>query len=558
MLTAAFSVVVNLLMLVTPLYMLQVYDRVLTSSSMDTLTLISVLAIGLLITMVFADAARRKVLAIAADFLHKRYGRGLFTASMAKPNATKTLHKDLADLATVQSFFSNGLILPFFDLPFTPFFILIMFVIHPMIGWLGVVGGLVLLMIAILAEITTREHVKTAQGAESGAQHFATGLARQQSAIVSMGMADVAFRAWAQQKEFASKLHLQGAGSSSVYSSTTRGLRLILQVGALGIGAWLVLQQQASPGVIIAASILLGRALAPIDQSVGMWRQIIRTRQAWGDLNERYHSPEAQVSQATPMPRPDAKLHFENLEIACPGAEKPLLPKFNLTIGKGAMIALIGGNGCGKTSLLQTAAGAWPVMGGAVHLGGRDLHRWDMVDRGRYVGYLPQDSELLLGSVAQNISRFTNAPTEEVIAIAREVGCHEMIMSLPDGYDTVVGPGGIHLSAGQKQIIGITRALFGSPALLLLDEPTANLDKATVMKLKVALKLAKDAGTVTLMATHDMRLVELSDQVILLSRDSLKMLKSVDYFSTLRKAHPAFLKQQESQKSNPHKQGAME
>ena len=531
-----FSVVVNLLMLVSPLYMLQVYDRILTSGSMETLILISILAVFLLMTMVVADAARRKVLALAADFLQKQYGRKIFNASMVEPSATITLHRDLGNLTAVQGFFSNGLILPFFDLPFTPMFIFIMFLVHPLIGWIGVVGAIILLCIAVYSDFKTRNNVKITQGAETSAQNFASGLARQQSAIVSMGMADVVYQKWAAQKEMASQLALEGAESSSVHGSTTRGIRLILQVASLGVGAWLVLQQQASPGVIIAGSILLGRALAPIDQSVGMWRQIIRTRDAWTQLNERTTTPQAQSVNVTALPRPDSKLQFENLEVGCPGAEKPVMPKFNLTLTAGSTITLVGPSGAGKTSLLQTAAGAWPALGGSVYLGGRDLHRWDMVDRGRYVGYLPQEVELLLGTVTQNIARFSNAPTDDVIETARLVGCHEMIMSFPDAYDTIVGPGGVHLSAGQKQSIGIARAIFANPVILLLDEPTANLDQASVIHLKNMLSRVKAAGMITVMATHDMRLVEVADNVVILTRESIKMLSSADYFSSMRKA----------------------
>ena len=539
-----FSVVVNLLMLVSPLYMLQVYDRILTSGSMETLILISALAVFLLLTMVVADAARRKVLALAADFLQKQYGRKIFNASMAEPTASITLHRDLGNLSAVQGFFSNGLILPFFDLPFTPMFIFIMFMVHPLIGWIGVVGAIILLLIAIYSDLTTRNNVKTTMSAETTAQNFAVGLARQQSAIVSMGMADEAYKKWALQKELASKLSLGDAESSGVHGSTTRGLRLILQVASLGVGGYLVLQQQASPGVIIAGSILLGRALAPIDQSVGMWRQIIRTRDAWEQLQERTTAPQAQEADITALPRPDSKLQFENLEVGCPGAEKPVMPKFNLSLTAGSTITLVGPSGSGKTTLLQTAAGAWPAMAGTVYLGGRDLHRWNMVDRGRYVGYLPQEVELLFGTVAQNIARFTNAPTDTVIETARFVGCHEMIMSLPDAYDTIVGPGGAHLSAGQMQSIGIARAVFGNPVILLLDEPTANLDQASVLALKTMLSKVKAAGMITIMSTHDMRLVEVADNVVVITRESLKMLSSADYFNSMRKAQPVLVKTQ--------------
>lgn len=537
-LAAAFSLVVNVLMLVTPLYMLQVYDRVLTSGSVDTLILISLLAVAMLATYIVAEAARRRVMALAADRLRDLYGERLFAVNLARPNAAATLQRDLGDLSAVQGFLSHGMILPLFDLPFTPFFLAILFLVHPLLGWIGVGGALLLLAIAIAAEMTTRGRVEDAQAAEGSAQVFAAGLARQQSAIVGMGMTGAAWTGWKIRKEAAGALSLENAQSHGVYSSLTRGFRLMLQIASLGVGAWLVLQQQATPGVIIAGSILLGRALAPIDQSVGMWRQIINTRRAWRDLNIRAGPLAAHGAASTPLPLPDAILQLENLEVATPGNEKPLLPKFNLTLEAGAMIALVGASGSGKTSLLQTIAAAWPPLAGHVRLGGRDMHAWPIDDRGRYIGYLPQNTELLPGSVGQNIARFTQCEPDSLVHAARIAGVHALIMTLPDGYDTRVGPGGVHLSAGQKQAIGLARALFsagwGGPSLLLLDEPSANLDSALLKTLRMALATAREDGSIVVMATHDPRLIEDAHHVVVLNSDNIGMLAASEYFAEMR------------------------
>ena len=326
--TAFFSVSVNILLLVSPLYMLQVYDRVLTSGSLDTLLLVSGLAAGLMVTYVFAESARRHTLALAARWLQRRYGERLFNVNFAEARADGSLQKDLSDLSVVQSFYSNGMILPVFDLPFTPLFILVLYLIHPLLGWLGVGGACLLLLITIVAELSTREPEKKAQAVERSSQDFASGLARQQSAIVSMGMARQAFLGWSTRKTMADQLSLGTAKSSNFYGALTRGIRQTLQMGALGLGGWLVLQHAATPGVIIAGSIVMGRALAPIDQCVGMWRQIIRARKSWASVSERAANPLATQEEFTPMPRPDAKLELNQLEVGFPGAENPVLPRF--------------------------------------------------------------------------------------------------------------------------------------------------------------------------------------------------------------------------------------
>lgn len=531
--TAFFSVSVNILLLVSPLYMLQVYDRVLTSGSLDTLLLVSGLAAGLMVTYVFAESARRHTLALAARWLRRRYGERLFNVNFAEARADGSLQKDLSDLSVVQSFYSNGMILPVFDLPFTPLFVLVLYLIHPLLGWLGVGGACLLLLITIVAELSTREPEKKAQAVERASQDFASGLARQQSAIVSMGMARQAFLGWSTRKTMADQLSLGTAKSSNFYGALTRGIRQTLQMGALGLGGWLVLQHAATPGVIIAGSIVMGRALAPIDQCVGMWRQIIRARKSWASVSERAANPLATQEEFTPMPRPDAKLELNQLEVGFPGAENPVLPRFSLSLDGGSVLAIVGPSGVGKSSLLQTLTGVWKPIDGHVLLGGRDLHAWNQRDRGRYLGYLPQDVELLPGSVVQNIARFTDADSAHAIAAAKSCGAHEMVNGLAEGYDTLVGPGGVQISAGQKQGIGLARSLFGNPVLVVLDEPSANLDEFTIAKLRRALAELRAAGNVVIIATHDMRLIQSSDRVLLLNKTEIKLVGSDAYLAAV-------------------------
>lgn len=531
--TGFFSVSVNVLLLVSPLYMLQVYDRVLTSGSLDTLLLVSGLAAGLMVTYVFAESARRHTLALAARWLQRRYAERLFNVNFAEARADGSLQKDLSDLSVVQSFYSNGLILPIFDLPFTPLFILVLYLIHPLLGWLGVGGAGLLFLITIVSELSTREPEKQAQSVERASQEFASGLARQQSAIVSMGMARQAFLGWSARKSMADQLSLGTAKSSNFYGALTRGLRQTLQMAALGLGGWLVLQHAATPGVIIAGSIVMGRALAPIDQCIGMWRQIVRARKSWGSMAQRAASPLAERDEFTPLPRPDAKLDLNQLEVGFPGAENPILPRFNLSLSGGTVLAIVGPSGIGKSSLLQTLTGVWAPLDGQVVLGGRDLHAWNQSDRGRYLGYLPQNVELLPGSVVQNISRFSGADSTEAINAAMSRGAHEVINGLAEGYDTPVGPGGVQISAGQNQGIGLARALFGAPVLLVLDEPSANLDEFTIAKLKRAIEAQREAGNIVLVATHDMRLIRASERVLLLNKKEIKLVASDAYLAAV-------------------------
>lgn len=525
-----FSIISNLTLLVSPLYMLQVYDRVLASGSIETLILISLIAAVLMCVFVFAELGRRRAVALAVQTLEAKYDRQIFEEALQSPNPT-ALRSSQTDLSTMQTFLSNGMILPLFDLPFTPFFLLLLFLVHPMIGWLGVAGAITLLAIAAYSEIATRQATELAQSAEHRALTYATTLERQRSAVLGMGMVGSAYETWKQRKDAASSQTLSSATDNVEFSATTRGLRMMLQIAALGVGAALVLAQQTTPGAIIAGAIILGRALAPIDQSVGIWRQIVRFRTAWRNLGAKLFA-EREQDEITSMPRPDPILLIENLKVGVPKSESPLFPKFSLTVEKGEIVCLVGGIGAGKTSLLQTMSGFWRPLGGSVRLGRVDVHHWAADDRGRYVGYLPQGGELLPGTVTQNISRFQEAGEEEIFAAARMVDAHGTISALPKAYDTQVGPDGTHISAGQTAKIALARAFFRDPVLVLLDEPSANLDSASRAGLIRTLGAAQSQGAIVLIATHDPALIEICDKVVLLSAQRIAAVTPRDYLES--------------------------
>ena len=534
--TLLFSLVVNLLMLVSPLYMLQVYDHVLSSGSIETLVMVSIAAIGLLSVYGFAEAARRKTLALMSEQIQTEYGPIIFSSSFQKPEAAQGLPAKLADLSTVENFLRHGLLLPFFDLPFTPLFIFAMFLVHPIIGWIGVIGGLALILITIFTEMSTRQSVEDAMRAESISSNLANEISRKRSAIMSLGMMTPLLANWMSHKKRANEMTLAGLGRSTFFSSQAKALRQMLQVGALGVGGYLVLQLEMSAGAIIAGSILMGRALAPIDQALGAWRQLIRARKAWGSVNETVSQSEDAATTLTPMPRPTSELSIESLVVASAGSDEPLLPKFNVTLTAGSSVAILGPSGSGKTSLLQTLVGAWMPLDGRVRLGGRDIHGWDASDRGKYLGYVPQDVELLPGTIAQNINRFSDGSPEDVMAAAQKAGFHDMILRFPEGYDTRVGPGGHHLSQGQQKGVGLARAFYMNPVLVVLDEPGANLDRLSFSSFQRGLSEIKASGSIIIFATHDTRFLALADNIILLEDRALKMVSTKEYLETLSRA----------------------
>lgn len=510
----AFSLVSNLLLLVSPLYMLQVYDRILTSGSKDTLIWITIVSIFLLGIYAASETGRRRICSLAAEDLEEKISERIFMEFDKTHDAGGRLPNDLRVLSRIRGFFQNQTVLPFFDLPFAPFFLLVMFMIHPIIGALGLIGGLILLGVAIFAEVSARRTNETAAAVSSEAFNLASGLSRQRSAIVAMGLTHNALAKWRSTKERARALNLKAGAKETGFSSVTKAGRQMLQILILGAGGALAITQQISPGAIVAGSIILGRALGPIDQIVGSWRGIASARLAWNQVQTAIERDDVQPDY-TPLPRPDAHLKINRLSVAIPGNREALIRPFGFEFSGGQMVAILGSNGCGKTTLLQTLAGAWHPHSGSVILGGRDLHAWASEDRGQYIGYVPQDVELLPGTVGENIARMTQCDTQDIIDAAKKAGAHEMILSLPEGYETLIGKSGMgSLSAGQRQLIGLARALFGNPVLILLDEPTANLDPTAVYHAISNLNKIAKSGTLVITATHDPKLIAATKSVL--------------------------------------------
>ena len=560
-----FSVVVNLCFLVSPIYMLQVYDRVLASSSMETLILLTAIAVFLLLVYLFAEAGRKRVLARAGQVLGEALDgvtirKGL--AAAATPS-NKTVAA-IANLSRLQSLLMQGTIAPVLDLLFAPLFVLILFLIHPLLGAIALVGALIMVAAAIVNEKVSRPATEAAAKKDQKAQSHLSHMIRQRAAIVSMGMTDRAIGQWQGLRRDAVDTNIESATLPTFLTSGIRSFRQILQIAILGVGAALAVFGVVTPGTIVAGSIIMGRGLAPIDQTVAIWRQIQLGRQSWADLRvwiDEHDAAEValEVSDVTPLPRPEPQLRFEEFAVGIPGAKKMLLPKMTVELRPGTLIALLGPSGSGKTSFLQSVAGAWAPAHGIARLGGRDMTAWDARDRGRWVGYLPQHVELLTGTVFENIARFTDAEPETVFEAAQRVGCHEMIQRLPKGYDTRIGEGGAHLSAGQRQSIGLARAFFGRPSLILLDEPTAHLDASLAANLMERfahyVRLAQEDRDITaIVATHDLRLLNAADQVMVIQDRKITITPREEYLkkvSDLRRQRAQGAPQSQPAKQSP-------
>lgn len=520
---AGFSVALNILALVSPIYMLQVYDRVLTTGSLETLILLSAIAVFLLVIFLFAEAGRRRVLARAAQALSDGMARETLDVGFHDPRRSPAeILQTMTSLNRLQGALHQGLPAPLLDLPFVPAFLLIMFLVHPVVGLIATGGAVALVLLALLTEALTKEPLAEANEAENAAEQELRQLVRQRGAIAGMGMGQQAMGRWFSLRQEGVEQTL-GAGTPATFlGAATRSLRMILQVAVLGGGAWLAIRGDVSPGAIIASSIIMGRALAPIDQTVNAWRQIVGVRRSLNELSEWTSAARAQGAlKATPMPPPEPQLHLEELEVSPPGGDRALLQPIDHQFPHGQMVALVGPSGAGKTSILQTVASAWSPHAGSVRLGGRDFAHWPLEDRGRSIGYLPQHVELLRGTIRENITRFTDAPNEKLYAAARMAGCERLIERM-GGYDVEIGESGRVLSAGQRQAIGLARAFFGNPPLLILDEPTAHLDAEMQRSFyqtifDAAQRPAQERTFTALIATHDFNLIRVVNDVWLLN-----------------------------------------
>jgi len=520
-----FSLFINVLMLTGSIYMLQVYDRVLVSRSTETLVLLTAIGATALLALALLDVARGRVMVAIGEWLDRRLGgillRGGIMGALNRSAAPSV--QGLRDLTTLRTFLSGPTMFPIMDAPWTPVFLAVIFLLHPWLGWVSLAGALLLLVLAVINDLITRSALQRAGGASMGALRVAESAVQNADVVEAMGMRSRVIDRWRAANDQALGEQAVASRRGGVITGATKFLRQFLQVGILGVGAWLVIRHEMTAGSMIAASILMGRALAPVDQAVGAWRSAISTREAYKRIRAMLAVMPDQTETMS-LPAPEGRLSVEGVSYIHPGMDKPVLHNISFELAPGETLALIGPSASGKTTLGRLLIGNHAPRAGHVRLDGMDVNKWNSEDLGDHIGYLPQDVELLGGTVHENISRLQETDPEAVVAAAQLAGVHDMILRLPNGYDTQIGPGGGALSGGERQRIALARAVFGDPRLVLLDEPNASLDNDGEQALLHAIEVLKQRGTTTVVIAHRASILRSVDKVLVLRDGAVQMM----------------------------------
>ena len=516
--TGLFSLVINLLMLASPLYMMQVYDRVLASHSEETLIALSVLVVGLLLIMGILELIRSRILVRIGGRIERHLDGRVFESLVSRSIRGTDSNDDqpLRDLRSLREFLSGPGPFAFFDSPWVPIYIGVIYLLHPVLALVAAVGALFLFIVALLNDAWTRRPLGQAgqRFTESGV--MAGAGQRNAEAIRAMGMLGGLRRRWLMRQRDGLRHQSQASDRAGLLTATSKTSRLILQSAILGAGAALVIQEAITPGAMIAASIILGRALAPVEQAVGHWRGFNGARAAYARL-ARLLDDYPQAERRMALPRAKTILEVEQIHAGPPDSRRPIVSGLNFSLPAGEALAVIGPSASGKSTLARLLVGVWQAQGGHVRLDGVALEQWDPEELGPQIGYLPQDVELFEGTVAENIARLDeDADPEAVVAAAKLAGCHGMILDLPDGYNSSIGEGGNKLSGGQRQRLGLARAVFGEPFLVVLDEPNANLDVDGDRALADAILEMKQRGQIVVVMAHRPSALEATDKVLVL------------------------------------------
>lgn len=491
-------------MLVPAFYMLQVYDRVVTSGSIPTLIALTVVMLVLMITMGSLEWVRSRIMVRVSTRLDTYINKRLFDASFKQAlysGGANTSAQPLSDLTGLRQFLTGNGLFAFFDAPWVPIYIAIMYLFHPYFGAVAVVSVIILITIALINERATSGMLAEANKENMGATQYTSKNLRNSEVIESMGMLSSIRDIWQEKNQRV--LAMQGIASdrAGILTSLSKTIRMIVQSLVLGLGAYLAVQQEISPGLMIAGSILLGRALGPIDQMIGVWKQFVGARSQYGRLNELLGKV-AEDPERMSLPAPTGEIRVEQVMVAPPGSRVPVVRGVSFAAPAGSMTGIIGPSAAGKSTLARALLGIWPTSGGKVRLDGADIFSWNRDELGPHIGYLPQDIELFEGTISENIARFGDIDAEKVVTAAKLAGVHEMILRLPEGYDTVIGVSGGSLSGGQRQRIGLARAVYGDPKLVVLDEPNSNLDDQGEGALAQALSELRAKGTTVFIITH--------------------------------------------------------
>lgn len=516
-----FSVGASLLMLAGPLYMLQIYDRVITTGNHDTLFAISAMLILALVVFGLLEALRTLVAQRVGVWLDRKlFGPTLAGGISAALNGKAATAQGLRDVTAVRTYLASPAIFPLFDAPMAPLFVLVLFIMHPVLGMIAIAGAIVLFGIALANELLTRKGLQDASAASSQTFNQADSAVRNADVIAAMGMMPALAKRIDSAAERWRLLQLRAGGRSGMLGAAAKGLRLMLQSIVLGAGAWLVIGGELTPGMMIAGSIMLSRALAPVEQAISAWQGLVNAQAAWKRLKDVLASRPV-LGEGTQLPAPKGEVAAEGVIYQPAGAPEPILRGISFRIPAGTAVGVIGPTGSGKTTLARVIVGTRMAQRGSIRLDNADMAVWDPLDRGQHVGYLPQDIELFEGTVKENIARLGEAGDEEVVAAAQMAGVHEMILRLPQAYETPIGERGASLSGGQRQRIGLARAIFRKPRLIVLDEPNANLDAEGEDALVRAVTTLKQEGHTIIMISHKPSLLQAVDKIMVMQNGQI-------------------------------------
>jgi len=518
----AFSAGINLLALASPIYMMQLYDRVLSSRSIDTLTMLTLAFTIALIALSILEGLRSLVLGRVGAWLDDRLGPPVIAAGLRAALGgvgAAPASEAMRDLSTVKNFLSGPTTTPLLDAPWAPLFLILLFILHPLLGMIGLLSTMLLFGLAVLNEFTTKRPLQQANLAVAKSMRALDAAFRNAEVVEAMGMHNGVLRLWRRAVRSGAQAQRVAANRAVIVQGLSRFSRLFVQSVIMGAGAWLVIVDGTSAGVLFGSSFLIGRALAPVDNAIATWRSVVSARFAYRRLQNLLEKVPAEP-KGMALPRPQGRIAVERLVYVPPGSDVPILRGISFALQPGEVLGVIGPSAAGKTSLARCLTGAWRPTSGHVRLDGADISVWLGADAGEHIGYLPQDVELFGGTVRYNIARLSDAPPGPVIAAARLVGLHEAIMRLPKGYDSEIGDAGVKLSGGQRQRVALARALFGDPQFVVLDEPNASLDSEGESALVDVIAQLKARGATVIVIAHRPSILQHADKILIL-RDGL-------------------------------------
>ncbi|MBF8788714.1 type I secretion system permease/ATPase [Pseudomonas asiatica] len=544
-----FSFFVNTLMLVPTFYMIQVSGRVVPSSSTSTLLMLTLILTVLLLTLGSLEWVRSRIMVRISNRLDVLLSRDVYRASFKRSlqsGGADATAQSLNDLTSLRQFFTGAGVFAFFDAPWFPIYTAIMFLFHPWFGWMTLGCGMILTVFAVINHRVTGQALATANKENVASNVITSKTLRNAEVIESMGMLETLMNRWAKRQRNVMMLQSQASDKGGIISSVSKMFRIWSQSVMLAIGAYLVITHEINPGLLMAGSLLLGRALSPIDQMINSWKGFVAAKVQYDRLNKVMDDLNKEPERM-PLPAPEGHIQVENLIVAPPGAKSPVLRNISFVAPAGSIVGIVGPSAAGKSTLVRALMGIWPPQHGVVRLDGADIASWDKQALGPYVGYLPQDIELFEGSISENIARFDKVDPEKVVQAAQMAGVHEMILMLPDGYDTVIGSDGVNLSGGQRQRIGLARAIYGNPRLIVLDEPNSNLDDVGERALGVALQKLKETGATVFIVSHRPNILTRLDRILVMAGGTISLYGERDRVIAELAAQQAKLQQRGAQ-----------